>query len=271
MCLAIIALNTRPDWPLIVIANRDELHSRPTLPASPWTDAANILGGRDLTAGGTWLGMTTQGRIALLTNYREPGQNNPQAPSRGKLTDVFLRSDMSAMTFAQELERSASAYNGFNLLLLDASGLWYCSNRSGISAQAVKAGVVGISNASLNTPWPKLTRTKQAVSEYLASNANSSSLAPERFFEIMQDTRSASIQELPDTGIGPEREKLLGSPFIKNDRYGTRCTTLIMQRSDGMAMFFEIRFDSSGSKSGESLWTIDTRKQRIVPGATDII
>jgi len=266
MCLAIIAFNARPDWPLIVIANRDELHSRPTLPASPWSDAGEILGGRDLSAGGTWLGLTAKGRMALLTNYREPASNNPFAPSRGKLADAFLRSTQPAKTFAQELEQSAAAYNGFNLLLADATGLWYCSNRAGVMAQQVMAGVVGVSNASLNTPWPKLTRTQQAVSEYLAINSENAALDPDRFFEIMQDTRTPSLEELPDTGIGPEREKLLGSPFIKNERYGTRCTTLIMKRSDGMMLFHEKRYDSEGLPSGESLWTVDTVKQSIVSG-----
>lgn len=271
MCLAIIAANVITDWPLVVIANRDELHNRPTLPAAPWSDAAEILGGRDLRAGGTWLGVTAQGRMALLTNYREPGQNNPLAPSRGQLTDRFLRGEKLAMNFAQELQLTAAAYNGFNLLLADSSGTWFVSNRAGVKAQQVKAGVVGISNASLNTPWPKLTRTQQAVSEYLALKKDKTSLEPEFFFEIMQDTRTASIEELPDTGVGPERERLLGSPFIKDERYGTRCTTLIMKRSDGMMFFHEKCFDSRGLQSCESRWTINTVKQSIVPGTADII
>ena len=267
MCLAIIASNVLTNWPLIVVANRDELHSRPTLAAGPWSDVKGVLGGRDLSAGGTWLGFTTSGRFALLTNYREPGQHDLQAPSRGHLTDGFLRGEQTPQTYAVELLRRAQDYNGFNLMLGDSSGLWYCSNRSDISVQQVRDGVVGISNASLNTPWPKLTRTQQAISHQLAQVGQSQTPSAERLFEVMQDTRSASLDELPDTGIGPERERLLGSPFIKNERYGTRCTTLIMQRSDGMVLFHEKRYDADGMENGESIWTIDTKIQQFSSGS----
>lgn len=277
MCLAIIATNVLHYWPLIIVANRDELHSRPTLAASPWSDAAHILGGRDLSAGGTWLGMTAHGRLALLTNYREPGMHNPQAPSRGQLTDEFLREEVLAQHYAEKLRDRGLEYNGFNLLLVDRTGLWYCSNRghngensrAQVSALPIKPGVVGISNASLDSPWPKLTRTKQAVHEHLAQK-NLTQPIPERLFEIMQDTRSASVEELTDTGVGPEREKLLGSPFIKNERYGTRCTTLIMQRADGMVRFHEKRFDAMGRPDGESLWTIDTMQGKISAGISSL-
>lgn len=268
MCLAILASKVLPDWPLIVIANRDELHSRPTLPASPWSDAEDILGGRDLSAGGTWLGITAQGRLSLLTNFREPGEHSPQAPSRGRLTDGFLRSKQSPQAYAQDLLRCGKDYNGFNLMMADSSGLWFCSNRGEATVQQLGAGIVGISNASLNTPWPKLTRTKVSITEHLLLVGQAQAPHAERLFEVMQDTRSASLNELPDTGIGPEREKLLGSPFIKNERYGTRCTTLIMQRTDGMVLFHEKSYDSNGSESGESIWTIDTIKQQFLLGSS---
>lgn len=261
MCLAIIALKALRDWPLIIIANRDELHSRPTLPANPWTDAPHILGGRDLSAGGTWLGLSAKGRLALLTNYREPGQNDPTAPSRGQLADEFLRGNALAQDFIAGLQGREKEYNGFNLLLGDRNGLWYFSNRGDVTAREIKVGVVGLSNASLDTPWPKLKRTRDAIAEHLRENI----LKPEpaRLFGVMADTRSATLEELPDTGVGSEREKLLGSPFIKNERYGTRCTTLIMLRSDGMYTFHEKRFDSQGQQTGESRWTIDTEREDI--------
>jgi uncharacterized protein with NRDE domain len=269
MCLAIIAFNSLTDWPLIVIANRDELHSRPTLPAGPWSDASNILGGRDLNAGGTWLGMTTSGKLALLTNFREPGRHDPIAPSRGLLTDQYLRGESTAKSFARDVQNHYHSYNGFNLLLGDGSDLWYCSNRSDVPVQQVKSGIMGISNASLDTPWPKLKRTRNAVSALLSQHILSAPPDPASFFDIMQDTRSASFSELPQTGVGPEREKLLGSPFIKNERYGTRCITLIMQRSDGLVRFHEKRFDSQALVSGESFWTIDTQKNNITAGTLD--
>jgi uncharacterized protein with NRDE domain len=269
MCLAIIAFNCLSDWPLIVIANRDELHSRPTLPAEPWSDASHILGGRDLQAGGTWLGMTTSGKLALLTNYREPGGHDPLAPSRGLLTDQYLRGESLAKGFSQEVQDQCHRYNGFNLLLGDGSDLWYCTNRSDEPIQRVKSGIMGLSNASLNTPWPKLTRTRNAVSALLSQHMSSVPPDPASFFDIMQDTHSASLSELPQTGVGPEREKLLGSPFIKNERYGTRCITLIMQRADGLVRFQEKRFDARAHVSGESFWTIDTKKNLISPGSLD--
>lgn len=269
MCLAIIAFNCLTDWPLIVIANRDELHHRPTLPAEPWTDANNILGGRDLEAGGTWLGMTASGKLALLTNFREPGGHDPLAPSRGLLTNQYLRSESLAKSFVQKVQDQCHRYNGFNLIIGDGSDLWYCSNRSDTPVQQVKSGIVGLSNASLNTPWPKLKRTRNAVSALLSQHILSVPPDPASFFDIMQDTRSASLSELPQTGVGPEREKLLGSPFIKNERYGTRCITLIMQRSDGQVRFQEKRFDAQAQFSGESFWTIDTKKNIITPGTRD--
>lgn len=269
MCLAIVATSMLYDWPLIVLANRDELHLRPTLAASPWSDTPTILAGRDLSAGGTWLGVTTQGRVALLTNYREPGQHDPQAPSRGQLTDGFLRGDDSPDSYARSLQTSGKRYNGFNLMLADTSGLWYCSNRGHDKIQELNEGVSGISNASLNTPWPKLTRTQLAVSEHLTRIGASGAPNPKLLFDIMQDTRSASIEELPDTGVGPDREKLLGSPFIKNERYGTRCTTLILKRSDGMIRFHEKRFNSDGVIIGESLWTVDTINKRFLSGTEE--
>ncbi len=269
MCLAILASNVLPDWPLIVLANRDELHSRPTLAASPWSDAETILAGRDLSAGGTWLGITTQGRVALLTNYREPGHHDPLAPSRGQLTDGFLRGDDSPHSYAQSLHDRGYRYNGFNLMLADASGLLYCSNRGYEKIQSLDKGVMGISNASLNTPWPKLTRTQRAVSEHLAQVGERGAPNAGLLFDIMQDTRTASIEELPDTGVGPDREKLLSSPFIKNERYGTRCTTLILRRVDGMVRFQEKRFDAQGLMVGESLWTVNTHKKKFLSGTVE--
>jgi len=260
MCLAIIALNTSPQWPLIIIANRDELHSRPTLAANRWDGAEHILGGRDLDAGGTWLGMTASGRIALLTNYREPTKHDPSAPSRGQLTERYLRSEVLAQDYAQALQQDGQAYNGFNLLVGDPQGVWYRSNREQAIAQPLIAGVSGLSNASLNTPWPKLIRTQHAVSEHLGRALQPD---PARLFEIFQDTQTAQSHELPDTGLELEREKLLSSPFIKNGRYGTRCTTLIMYAADGKVLFHEKRYDAQGQASGESIWNIDLGQQKI--------
>lgn len=254
MCLAIFALNVLPDWPLIVVANRDELHARPTEAARPWDEAPSLLAGRDLQAGGTWLGLTTSGRIALLTNYRETGMHDNQAPSRGRLAEHFLRQEQSAQQYLQGLQQNAAPYNGFNLLAGDQNGLWYYSNRLNTVPTKVPDGVSGVSNATFNTPWPKLLRTQRSVSEHLA---NTQRPDPARLFEIFQDTVRAADHELPDTGVGLDREKLLGSPFINNERYGTRCTTIILQHREGYALFYEKRYDAFGQTAGDSNWRVD--------------
>ena len=254
MCLAIFAQNVLSDWPLIVVANRDELHVRPTDAAQPWVDAPSVLAGRDLQAGGTWLGLTTAGRIALLTNFRETGMRDDQAPSRGQLAEQYIRQEQSAQQYLQTLRQHSAPYNGFNLLVGDQSGLWYYSNRLIAAPFKVPDGVSGVSNATFNTPWPKLLRTQRSVSEHLADTQHPD---PARLFEIFQDTVRAAEHELPDTGVGLDREKLLGSPFIKNERYGTRCTTIILQHRQGYALFYEKRYDAHGQAVGDSNWRVD--------------
>lgn len=261
MCLAIFSLNRLPDWPLIVAANRDELHTRPTLSAAPWEDAQHILGGRDLEAGGTWLGMTLSGRIALLTNYREPTPRKLDAPSRGLLTENYLRGGYTAQAYAQSVHQESSLYNGFNLLVGDHRELWYCSNRSAAPPRQLTTGVFGLSNAALDSPWPKVLRTRNALEHHLRDVTSPSEKV---LFSILQDTTTAAEHELPDTGVGLAREKILGSPFITDPRYGTRCTTIILQHIDGKAIFLEKRYNPFGQTDGVARWEIDTRQQKIL-------
>jgi len=254
MCLAVFAQNVSPDWPLIIVANRDELQTRPTEAAAPWHDAPHLLAGRDLQAGGTWLGLTNSGRIALLTNYRETGTRDLQAPSRGHLAESYLRQEQSAQEYLQAIEQQNISYNGFNLLAGDTTGLWYYSNRIATGPYKVPDGITGVSNATLNTPWPKLLRTQRRVLEHL-NETKQPVIA--NLFEIFQDTTRAAEHELPDTGVGLDREKLLGSPFIKNERYGTRCTTIILQHRQDYALFYEKRYDAHGQAVGDSNWRVD--------------
>jgi uncharacterized protein with NRDE domain len=254
MCLAIFAQNVLPDWPLIIVANRDELHARPTEAAHPWGEAPSVLAGRDLQAGGTWLGLTTTGRIALLTNYRETGMRDSQAPSRGQLAEHYLRQQQDPQQYLESLQQQDEPYNGFNLLAGDRNGLWYYSNRLTTAPFKVADGVSGLSNATLNTPWPKLLRTQRSVSEHLTHTHTPSAA---RLFEIFRDTVRAAEHELPDTGVGLDREKLLGSPFIENERYGTRCTTIILQHRQGYALFYEKRYDAYGQVLGDSNWQVN--------------
>lgn len=253
MCLAIVAVASHPDWPLVIAANRDEFHARPSRAAEPWPDAPHIIAGRDLQGGGSWLGVTTQGRVALLTNVREPGRHRPDAPSRGRLVEAYLRQDQSAADYALAVEREAMAYNGFNLLVGDSSGMWYCSNRSEPSTRELAPGVAGLSNAALDTPWPKLTRTRQAVADHLAGAKN---LDPERLFAILADRSRPEDSDLPDTGVGLEAERLLSSAFIAHATYGTRCSTLVLLRSDGQLIVLERSYHPGGGDAGEVAWQL---------------
>jgi uncharacterized protein with NRDE domain len=173
-----------------------------------------------------------------------------------------LRQEQSAQQYLQTLQRSDASYNGFNLLTGDQSGLWYDSNRLASSPSKLPEGVTGVSNATLNTPWPKLLRTQHSVSEHLAQTQHPD---PARLFEIFRDTTRAAEHELPDTGIGLDREKLLASPFIQNERYGTRCTTIILMHREGYALFYEKRYDAFGSESGNSNWKVDFLSASISP------
>jgi hypothetical protein len=258
MCLAILACNAHTRFALIVVANRDEYHARPTAPAQIWQDHPQVLAGRDLRAGGTWLGLSATGKIGLLTNYREPGHQLPVAPSRGALVSDYLTQDLDAQLYAQMINTHAQPLNGFNLLLADAHSAHYVSNRGNEQDRKIRDGVHGLSNASLNTAWPKVTRTKVAVKQYLSAHAE-----PEasRLFEIFRDTTPAKRSELPLTGLAPERELQLSSPFILDEVYGTRCSTVILIDRAGIAYFEERTFNNKGDIILSVKWQIDTVKQ----------
>lgn len=252
MCLAIIALNARPGLPLLIAANRDEFHARPAAPAGPWDDHPDIYGGRDLSAGGTWLGMTRAGRYALLTNFRDPRSRLPDAPSRGALVSGYLAGGETPEAYAARVHGQGAAYNGFNLLVGDASGCVYLENKSGAPPRRLQAGVVhGVSNHLLDTPWPKLTRARAAVQALLQGPLPDA----EALMDILADRSPAPDESLPDTGVGLERERMLSAPFIVSPDYGTRCSTVIMVQADGRASLRERRFDPQGAACGESDWT----------------
>ncbi len=262
MCLAIIARQVHAQWPLVIAANRDEFHARPTRAAGIWEDAPQVLAGRDLMAGGTWLGLSQVGRIALLTNFREPGKQNPAAPSRGALVSDYLCGPLQAQAYAASLAQRACDFNGFNLLLIDPDQALYLTNRRTPATEALVAGVQGVSNATLGVPWPKLVRTQQAVGLHLARAREPNT---ETLFAIFRDTQPALDAQLPDTGLEHARERLLSSPFILSPDYGTRCTTLVMQHVSGDTFFYERRFDAKGEISGTSGWKVDTIRHTITP------
>jgi uncharacterized protein with NRDE domain len=253
MCLAVLAIRALPGIPVVIAANRDEYHARPTEAAAPWKDDPRIIAGRDLQSGGSWMGMTRAGRYALVTNYRDPMTILPGAPSRGKLVEDFLRGSATPADYAASVQARGAAYNGFNLIVGDRDSAWYYSNRGG-PAHALQPGVHAVSNHLLDTPWPKLARTKTAFTDILGA-----STAPdvEALFNALGDRSVAPDAELPDTGVGLERERFLSSAFIVGLTYGTRSSS-VMIIGERHCSLYERRFAPDGSAAGRSSWDIET-------------
>jgi uncharacterized protein with NRDE domain len=226
MCLIVVAWRARPDLPLVVAANRDEWRRRPAEPARWWESPA-ILAGRDLEAGGTWMGITREGRFAAVTNFRDPSDKRPTARSRGALVTEFLSSDATPTAFAQSLIPHVRDYNGFNLILGDGESLAYFGSREG-EAREIAPGVHGLSNHLLDEPWPKVTRGREAMEAALAD----ADPAP-RLFKLLSDTAGAPDEILPRTGVGIEWERRLASPLITGEDYGTRASTVVTVSNGG--------------------------------------
>lgn len=238
MCLIAFSWRQFPDSPLVFVGNRDEFHDRPTAPADWWDAPPGILAGRDLRAGGTWLGLGRQGRFAVVTNFREPNGESGRH-SRGRLVTDFL-SGMDTADYLAALAREAADYAGFNLIYFDGQDLGYFSNR-GLQRRSLEPGLYALSNHFLDTPWPKVTRLKQTLARQLAGAWDPDALA-----WTLADRRQAPDEELPDTGIGHEWEKRLSSAFIVSPAYGTRCTTVIRLDGQGSYHFLERSFDPQG-------------------------
>ena len=236
MCLIALAHEAHPRHRLVVAANRDEFHARPTAPAAWWSDAPDLLAGRDLRDGGTWMGVTRAGRFAAVTNYRDAAPPRPGAPSRGALVADFLRGSVDAEAYMAELSTRAAEFNGFNLLVGDGEGLFYLSNRAP-GVRRLDPGVYGLSNALLDTPWPKVVRAKGAMRAALAS-ADADGWES-GLWEMLGDRVVAADDELPDSGVGADRERLLSPPFIASDVYGTRSSTVMTIGRDGEVTFVE--------------------------------
>lgn len=256
MCLLVAAYESHPDYRLVLVGHRDEFHARPAAPLDWWTDAPGILAGRDLEAGGTWLGVSRSGRLCVVTNYRDPGGMVPGAPSRGLLIPQFLVASAPAGEFATTLLGHASAYSGFNLLAFDGANLAYCVNRPGVSATTLPPGVYGLSNARLDTPWPKLERARERVRALLAGGR----VRTETLFAALMDRQPAPDHRLPDTGIGRERERALSAPFIVGPEYGTRCTTLVLMGRDGGTRIEERRYSIAGETTGRTTMAFHTSR-----------
>lgn len=260
MCLAAIAWQIHPRYPLVLIANRDEFHARPTLPVATWPDRDGVLAGRDLQAGGTWLGLHRSGRFGLITNFRD--QLSPQeAPTRGQLIPDFLDGRHTPHDYLRELAAKADRYAGFNLVLGDQHGLWYASNRHPDFMAPLTAGIYALSNHLLDTPWPKLTRLRHALRDWLCSEmaqtdamdrlpaANTAAL-----WQALTDRQRADADQLPQTGISLEWEQLLSSPFIVHPDYGTRSSTVMLMGQDHSVYIEERSYANDGQLAQRQCW-----------------
>lgn len=255
MCLVALALGQSDRFPLVLAANRDEFFERRSAPLDWWTPAghaAPILSGRDLQGGGTWLGLNAAGRLALVTNVRSPAGKVPTAPSRGALPTRWLAGDLPFDAYWHTV--STGGYNGFNLVVADvARGAWLWASNAAPAPRVLGPGLYGVSNAALDTPWPKTVRLKERLRAALARAG-----APEpvdalaaRLFEALADPSVAATVELPDTGIPVALERQLSAAFIRtaDGRYGTRCSTLVISERVGTQAFtqvFERSFDAAG-------------------------
>jgi uncharacterized protein with NRDE domain len=251
MCLIAFAWNAHPRWRLLLLGNRDEMHARPSAPLARWDNAPGVVAGRDLEAGGTWMGVARSGRASVVTNVRDPGANLDGA-SRGLLVADYLRGGQSAADHARALQAEAARYRPFNLLTFDAHDAFYLGNHPQPCAQAVPPGVHGLSNADFNAPWPKTRSLKRHVRAWL--DRGDDDFAP--LFEALADDTAWSDDVLPDTGIGIERERLLSSAFISGEFYGTRASTLVAVGHDNATRIVERRFGPDGMALGETI--IDT-------------
>jgi uncharacterized protein with NRDE domain len=252
MCLILLAWKVHPRYPLVVAANRDEFFARPTASADFWTDAPQVLAGRDLQGGGTWLGVTRDGRFAALTNYRDPQRLLANARSRGELVARFLRGTDRVAAFATCLETVAGACNGFNLIYGDTTELHYFSN-CGERPRRLEAGIYGLSNHLLDTPWPKVARGKSALARAVQALPDDAPL-----MAMLRDDSVASDEELPRTGVSLEWERLLSAAFVRSPAYGTRSSTVLVMDADGLLRFDEIGFDAEVRQVSHRRFSLQT-------------
>jgi len=239
MCLVLFAYKSHPLYSLVFAANRDEFYDRPTRSASFWKDAPDLLAGRDLKEGGTWFGVTRQGRFAALTNFRDPKSHRNQAPSRGWLVSSYLLGTVSPEEYLKELSAKAGDFNGFNLLAGDTGRLFYCSNR-GMPCRELPPGVYGLSNHLLDTPWPKVEKGKSDLAGLIRPGGR---LDPKEIMQILRDGSRPDDTLLPDTGVGLEWERILSSLFITSPIYGTRSSYVLLIENGGGVTFLEKTFN----------------------------
>lgn len=254
MCLVVVAFNCRDCLPLVVAANRDEFHARPTGAAQWWADRPDVVGGRDLEAGGTWLAMHRNGRVACVTNYRDAKHERAGYRSRGELVTGFVDADMPPAEYLAGID--AGAYAGFNLLVADRERMAYLSNR-GAGLRELEPGIYGLSNATLDEPWSKVQRSKARLEATLESG----NVDEDGLFELLSDRRKGPRGESQTDGLTPEFAHTLTAPFIVAPEYGTRSSTVLIVDSSGRVRFVERRFDAGGDSTGESKFEFELRAE----------
>ena len=237
MCLILFALGQSEDFPLIVLANRDEFYARPTRAAHWWHDHPGVFGGRDLQAYGAWMGVNRQGRFAAVTNVREPDKKPVGKLSRGGLPRAFLTGTAAPADFLAAIEKQADEYAGFNLLVGDSSELWFYSNRQ-TGIRKIEPGIYGVSNGRFDQAWPKVSSGKLALKQALEKHIEDDAL-----IGIMSNEQRAADELLPSTGVPLEKERLLSSRFIKSADYGTRASSVVKYSSEYTIHFTEQNYD----------------------------
>lgn len=239
MCLINFHLHDHPNYKLIIAANRDEFYKRPSAPAQFWDSRPDMLAGQDLVGLGTWLGITKTGRVAALTNYRDPEEDSSDKKSRGHIVRGYLESDVSPQNFFRQLKNEKNAYSGFNFIAGTPEEIYYYSNIQD-DILSVSAGTHGLSNELLDSPWPKVVKGKKRLADYVQQNAV---VETDPLFDIIADAEEAPDEELPDTGVGLDFERKLSPLFIQTPDYGTRCSTVLLVDRQDQVTFVERRFN----------------------------
>ena len=242
MCLILFAWRAHPEYPLIFAGNRDEAYDRPSTAADFWSDEPGIYGGRDLEKGGTWLGLTLSGRFAAVTNYRDGPPRKPADLSRGDLAAGFLRGTGAPEDYLRSVLPNGDRYGGYSLLTGNLDRLHYLSNR-GPGIADVAPGTHGLSNHLLDTPWPKIRLGKERLTALLG--AREAKLV-DGLFDALADRTPAADADLPDSGIGLQRERELSPAFIAAERYGTRASSVVLIDRRNEVTFVERSFGPQG-------------------------
>ncbi len=260
MCLIVFSWQPDSQYPFILTANRDEFYRRPTQTAGFWKDSPDVFGGRDLEAGGSWMAINKNSRFAAVTNYREVAIPSGLC-SRGELVYNFVTGSQPAADYLSALQQQADQWAGFNLLVMDTTGLYYFSNRAkDMPISPLLPGIYGLSNHLLDTPWPKLLRARSSFTETVSQSSPPDS---NQLIELMQDSHQPPPEQLPDTGVSKDVEKLLSSCFIASEDYGTRNTSVLMMDNRNQLQWIEQGYLPEGAVGKRQLFKIKLRQDQL--------